>query len=83
MIETYTDDPNGFPAQLNKGVWSVRNILSATQYIPEGDPEYDPNSEQLAWGKTIAPRAVCEGSEENDRFTRKLIESSKQYWGNK
>jgi len=83
MIETYNDDPNGFPHQLNKGVWSVKNILGGVQYVPEGDPEYDANAEQLVWGKTIAPRAVCDGTEENDHYTRKLIEASRTYWANK
>lgn len=83
MIEVYNDDPAGFPFQLKKGVWSVKHILGADQYVPEGDPEYDADAEQLAWGKTVAPRAVCEGAKENDIYTRACIEASKIYWKNK
>lgn len=82
MIETYNDDPYT-PNQINKGVWSVKNILGGRQYTPEGAPNYDKDGEQLVWGKTIASRAVCEGTEENEIYTRKLIEESKAYWANK
>lgn len=83
MIETYNNDPNGFPFQLKKGIWSVNHFIGGVQYVPEGDPEYDPDAEQLVWGKTIAPRAVCNGTVENYRYTHKLIESSRAYWANK
>ena len=84
MIEVYDDDPYGFPNQVKKGIWSVNKIVGATQYVPEGDPEYDENGEQIVWGEIIAPKAVCENPKLNDGlYPRKLIEQSKKYWNNK
>lgn len=69
----------GYPSQIDKGVWSV----SGNRYVPEGAPNFDENGELRVWGKKIAPRAICEGTQENDCYTRKLVESSKVYWANK
>lgn len=82
----------GLPNCCAKGVWSVKQVAGATQYIPEGDPNYDKDAEQVVWGKTIASREVCELKNDDlyDEegylkypFTQKQIESSRAYWATK
>ena len=74
---------------LRKGVWEVRRVLGATQYVPEGDPEYNADGEQLVWGQIIASRKACEiyGTDEYEEYgypyTKKMIVAAKAYWAKK
>ena len=45
--------------QINKGVWAVKDgSIGERVYIPEGDPNYDKDADQMVWGRFVKSALV-------------------------